>query len=89
VRSGNGPQAYDVDVPVESPSPPVAELLDWLALAPRTYRDTIDAWKTHCPRLSAWEDALVAGLIAVERNGDGESHVVLTAAGRAAHTSSC
>ena len=65
----------------ETPSPSVLELLDWISLRSRTYSDTLEAWKTHCPRLSAWEDALSAGLVAVERNGSGESLVVLTAAG--------
>ena len=56
------------------------ELLDWVSTRPRTYSETLEAWKTHCPRLSIWEDALSAGLIAIRRTG-GNSLVVLTAAG--------
>jgi len=71
-------------VPVASPSQPVVELLDWISRRPRSYPETMEAWKTHCPRLSAWEDALAAGLVAVRQNGAGESRVVLTSAGASA-----
>jgi hypothetical protein len=61
------------------------ELLTWLAARPRTYTDTIEAWHTHCPRLSVWEDALIDGLIKVQRTGDPpRAHVVVTARGEAA-----
>ena len=68
------------DVPVDVVSEPVHQLLDWLSRGPRTYGETIEAWKTHCPRISPWEDALSQGLIAIERR-DGGSLVVLTDAG--------
>jgi hypothetical protein len=55
------------------------ELLTWVAERPRSYRDTMDAWTTHCPRLTVWEDALAAGLVRV----DGRT-VQVTSAGRAA-----
>jgi len=58
---------------------PVLELLSWVAERPRTYAETIEAWKSHCPRLTIWEDALLDGLIRVERG-----RVVLTGRGRAA-----
>jgi hypothetical protein len=61
------------------------ELLTWLAARPRTYTDTIDAWHTHCPRLSVWEDALIDGLIEVRRGGEPpRAHVVVTPRGRRA-----
>jgi hypothetical protein len=65
------------------PSAPTVELLSWLAQRRRTYDETIDAWGSHCPRLTIWEDAVVARLIRIERSGDGGSTVALTAAGRA------
>jgi len=67
----------------ETPSPSVVQLLDWVSDAPRTYAETLEAWKTHCPRLTIWEDALSAGLVAVART-DGGSQVVLTEAGASA-----
>jgi hypothetical protein len=69
---------------VDVVSEPVHQLLDWISLGRRTYAETIEAWKTHCPRISPWEDALSQGLIAVERRG-GQSLVVVTDAGASVH----
>jgi hypothetical protein len=55
------------------------DLLLWISAKPRTYDETMEAWRTSCPRLSVWEDALLAGLVCVRR-----SSVLLTAAGRQA-----
>jgi hypothetical protein len=62
------------------------DLLTWLSSRPRTYDETMAAWRTHCPRLSIWEDALADGLVQVRRNGAGRdgSTVTLTERGRAA-----
>jgi hypothetical protein len=57
------------------------ELLTWLAARPRSYTEAIDAWHSHCPRLTIWEDALIDGLIKVERGG---ALVVVTPLGQAA-----
>lgn len=58
--------------------------LEWVAQQPRSYAEAMEAWRTSCPRLSIWEDALADGLIAVERtDGTVIGNVVLTAAGRA------
>ena len=63
------------------------QFLDWLARQDRTYGEVKEAWRTTCPRLSAWEDALDQGLIAFA-NGRGRvtdrSPVVLTPRGREA-----
>jgi hypothetical protein len=40
-----------------------AQLLDWIGDEPRSYVETMEAWRTSCPRLTIWEDALSAGLI--------------------------
>jgi hypothetical protein len=39
------------------------QLLQWIGNRPRGYQETIDAWRTSCPRLTIWEDALSDGLI--------------------------
>ncbi len=57
---------------------PTQQLLG-IAEQPRSYRDTMDAWASHCPRLTVWEDALANGLVRVEGQA-----VRLTPAGRAA-----
>ncbi len=41
----------------------IVDLLDWLGPAPRPYDEVMNAWRTSCPRLSIWEDALAAGLL--------------------------
>ena len=73
------------EAPVESaeePAAPTVELLSWLSLRTRTYAETIEAWHSHCPRLTVWEDALGEGLIRIERRA-GEPTVALTERGRA------
>jgi len=68
----------------EAISPAVREFLSWIAARPRTYAEAMDAWRTSCPRLSAWEDALGDGLIQVERGSRlPDCAVTLTARGRA------
>jgi hypothetical protein len=53
---------------------PTRQLLEWLADGPRTYADVIDAWRTSCPRLSVWEDAVGAGLVEQSRGEVRLSH---------------
>ena len=55
--------------------------LSWVAERPRSYGDAMEAWRSSCPRLTIWEDALDAELVAVERGG--ERRVSLTQLGRA------
>jgi len=62
----------------------VLDMLAWIALRPRSYAETIAAWRSSCPRHPVWDDALVNGLVQVERGGtDGRREVTLTARGRA------
>jgi hypothetical protein len=37
-----------------APGAPVLELLDWLARGPRSLRETIETWGSHCPRATPW-----------------------------------
>jgi hypothetical protein len=64
-------------------APLVLDLVASLAGGPRPYREVMAAWRTSCPRLTVWEDALEAGFIAC-RVQEGELVVCATAAGRAA-----
>jgi hypothetical protein len=59
----------------------VLDLVEWVAAAPRPYADVMDAWRTSCPRLTIWEDAVDHGLVRCERNG-ASTVVVATDAGR-------
>jgi hypothetical protein len=56
------------------------QFLAWVADRPRTYPETMDAWRSSCPRLSVWEDAIIDGLVRID-NGNGRA-VVLTPQGR-------
>ena len=40
------------------------EFLDWIAARPRSYDDTVEAWRSSCPRHPVLDDAFTAGLIA-------------------------
>jgi hypothetical protein len=53
------------------------QLLEWIDERQRSYAETMDAWRSSCPRLTVWEDAVADGLVAV-RDGS----VVVTARGR-------
>ncbi len=61
------------------------QFLGWLADRPRRYAQTMEAWRSSCPRLSVWEDALADGLLSIRSGptGMGEAEVRLSPAGRA------
>ena len=46
----------------------ILDLIEWVAARPRPYDDVMEAWRTSCPRLSIWEDAVDQGLVARERS---------------------
>ncbi|MEA2877026.1 MAG: hypothetical protein QOF14_2222 [Hyphomicrobiales bacterium] len=58
--------------------PLVRDLVEWVAKAPRTHAEVIDAWRTSCPRLTVWEDAVDRGLLMRKSAG----RVEVTEAGR-------
>lgn len=68
--SGNAPQAL------------VLDLVEWVARAPRAYAEAMAAWRTSCPRLTVWEDALERGYVARKPTASGAT-VVTTTAGEA------
>jgi hypothetical protein len=58
------------------------QFLDWIGDEPKAYADVMDGWRTSCPRLSIWEDCVLAGL--VQYNGGAGKSVSLTPLGQAA-----
>jgi len=58
--------------------PLVRDLVEWVAKEPRKHSEVIDAWRTSCPRLTVWEDAVDRGLLMRKSEG----RVVVTEAGR-------
>ena len=64
----------------------LVQFLRWVAERPRTYAETMDAWRTSCPRLSVWEDAVLENLVVAVHDSaaaQGGMKVVLTPAGEA------
>jgi hypothetical protein len=53
----------------------ILDLVEWVAKEPRPYADVMDAWRTSCPRLTVWEDAVDRGL--VEREATAEYGVIV------------
>ncbi|MGH6968847.1 MAG: hypothetical protein ACREEL_11445 [Stellaceae bacterium] len=71
---------------LSAPDALLVQLLAWIAARPRRYGETLDAWRTSCPRLPVWEDAVEAGLVKIvggREPGMRRCEVRLTAAGRA------
>jgi hypothetical protein len=69
-----------------APSALLVELLEWITARPRTYSETMEAWRTSCPRMPVWEDAIIGGLVEVlpgNRSGVNGSWVKITPPGQA------
>ena len=60
----------------------VLDLVEWIAREPRPYADVLDAWRTSCPRLTIWEEAVERGFVE-RRRVDREMLVSASTAGRA------
>jgi hypothetical protein len=54
----------------QEPSLIMIQFLAWVADRPRNYAQTMDAWRSSCPRLSVWEDAVIEGLVRIESNAN-------------------
>jgi hypothetical protein len=46
--------------------PLVLDFVEWIAREPRLYSEVIATWRTSCPRLTIWEDAVDGGYVARE-----------------------
>ena len=60
----------------------VLDLVEWIAQQPRAYEKAMDAWKTSCPRLTVWEDAVDAGFLKVSFVGEHKRQVETTTSGQ-------
>lgn len=63
--------------------PLVLDLVEWVAKEPRPYSAVIDAWRTSCPRLTVWEDAVDRGLVKRQPVEGQPMRVVVTETGEA------
>lgn len=65
---------------------PLALILDLVAsvaAGPRPYGEMMEAWRTSCPRLTVWEDALDLGYVRREHRAGAGAVVTVTPAGLA------
>jgi hypothetical protein len=46
--------------------PLVLDFVEWIAREPRSYSEVIATWRTSCPRLTIWEDAVDRGYVTRE-----------------------
>ena len=67
---------------IEDTRPLVLDLVEWVARTPRTHAELLDVWRTSCPRLTVWEDAVEAGLVARGYDPTRGAIVTVTAKGR-------
>jgi len=67
----------------QSLDPLILDLVEWVAREPRPYLELIDAWRTSCPRLTVWEDAVERGFVQREGVSLPATMVHVTGAGRA------
>lgn len=65
-----------------APEALVFDLVEWVAREPRSYAEVIDAWRTSCPRLTVWEDAVDRGLVKRETASGRGTQVVVTDSGQ-------
>jgi hypothetical protein len=60
----------------------LGDMLAWLDRGAKPYGEVMDAWRTSCPRLTVWEDAVERGFVEQARI-DGIASMRITQAGRA------
>jgi hypothetical protein len=63
--------------------PLVLDLVEWVGQVPRPHRDVMDVWRTSCPRLTVWEEAVDRGYVARDWDPAQGAIIVLTPLGRA------
>ena len=62
--------------------PLVLDLVAWVAARPRSYDDVMAAWRSSCPALTIWEDAVDLGLVVREYHEGVGTTVTVTERGR-------
>lgn len=59
----------------------ILDFIEWLAATPRDYAETMAAWRTSCPRLPVWEEAVERGFVERRVGSDGRALVLPSPAG--------
>ena len=65
----------------ETTDPLVLDLVEWIAREPRLYSEVIETWRTSCPRLTIWEDAVDRGYVARETDRRRQASMVTVTEG--------
>jgi hypothetical protein len=73
-KTGEDPGSQTVEVLI-------LDLLQWIGPGERPYAETMEAWRTSCPRLPVWEDATDRGFIERHHRPGRPAYVVVSAAG--------
>ena len=60
----------------------VLDLVEWIGREPRLYSEVIETWRTSCPRLTIWEDAVDRGYVAREEVAGTGVRVAITEGGK-------
>lgn len=59
--------------------PLVCDLVEWVAKEQRSYDEVMEAWRTSCPRLTVWEEAVDRGFVEC-RHAESRGVIVLATA---------
>lgn len=62
--------------------PLLHDLVEWVARTPRRHAEVMESWRTSCPRLTVWEEAVTRGYVAREFVARRGAMIVVTPAGR-------
>lgn len=62
--------------------PLICDLIQWIGDDAKPYSDVMEAWRTSCPRLTVWEDAVERGFVARQFEPERGLMVKVTTAGR-------
>jgi D-3-phosphoglycerate dehydrogenase len=60
----------------------VLDLLEWIGHGRRPYAEVMRAWRTSCPRLPVWEDAVERGFVEYRRRPGEPATVSVSRRGR-------
>ena len=65
----------------DNTDPLVLDLVEWIAREPRLYSEVIETWRTSCPRLTIWEDAVDRGFVTRQSIAGAGARVAVTEGG--------
>ena len=72
------------DVTATITAPLILDFLEWLTREPRPYVEVMEFWRTSCPRLTVWEDAVDRGWVIRRRMDERPAVVEVTPRGHQA-----